>query len=291
MRKKVAYKHPSVHALLTEAQPGEKAGDVIRRKCRAIVARAKAAGWTGPEFNPWHLASFLGFEVEETSEDFPGDGRLFPRRKTVVIQYRTGQLVERQRFTICHEIAHSCFPDAYEYVRHFNDYSAEQKAFFEFENLCNLGAAELLFPLEEFERDLGSAPTRIMHCAALATRYGASIDATVRRVLDLTPHSCAAVFLTDEAMNGHNALPGRMRVRNYVKSTSFRGHFPQGTLLPKGTRLTNAPPAPAADLRAAKETWWINERPRSLYVEALALPKIPNKDYPKVVALVHSRLP
>lgn len=291
MARSKAILHPSIRALLAEAQNGESAEGVIRRKCREIVAKAKAAGWSGPGFDPWQLASFLGLKIEETDEDFPGDGRLFPRRKDVVIQYRAGQLPERQRFTICHEIAHTCFPDAYEYVRYFDSRSAEEKAFLEFENLCNIGAAELLFPLEEFRRDLNKEALRLAHCSSLAHSYGASIDATLRRVLDLTEHSCAATFLTDEPFGDFAALTGRMRIKYYWKSTAFRGHFPKGTLLPKVTKATMTPPAHAGDLRTTKETWWITERPRSLYVEALSLPKVENKDYAKVVALVHSKLP
>jgi hypothetical protein len=283
--------HPSVRELLKEAKSGESAEDIIRRKCRALIARAKVAGLTGPPFDPWHLASFLGFHVEEADAGFPGDGCIFPRGKDVVIQYRSGQLIERQRFTICHEIAHSCFGDAYEYVRHFNAPTPEEKAFFEFENLCNIGASELLFPLEEFQRDMNSAAARLAHSSSLAAAYGASIDATTRRLLDLTTHSCAAVFLTDEAFGDFAALPGRMRIKYYWKSGAFRGHFPKGTLLPKTSRITLTPPALHVDLRTGKEAWWINNRPRSLYVEAVALPKVSNKDYAKVLALVHTRLP
>jgi hypothetical protein len=209
----------------------------------------------------------------------------------VVIQYRSGQLIERQRFTICHEIAHSCFPDAYEYVRYLDAYTPEEKAFFEFENLCNIGASELLFPLLEFQRDMSKNPARLIFSSTLATAYGASVDATTRRLLDLTDHSCAAVFLTDESFGDFAALPGRMRIKYYWKSGSFRGHFPKGTLLPKASQITLAPPAPPIDLRTGKEAWWINNRPRSLYVEAMVLPKVTNKDYAKVLALVHSKLP
>lgn len=283
--------HPSVRSLLAEAQPGEKAEDIMRRKCRAIVARGKRDGWSGPPFEPKILASILGIKVEETREDIPGDGQIFSKRGDVIIQYRAGQLPERQRFTICHEIAHTCFPDSFTHPQYFEGPPAADKGFQQFENLCNVGASELLFPLEDFRPDLDRSELRLRHTLDLATRYGASLDATMRRALDLTLHKCAAVFLTDTAFEDFKALPGRMRIKYHWRSGSFRGFLPKGTLVPKTSKTSASSFPEVARLRDARETWWIQDRPRSFYVEPAKLPVVPNLDYPKVVALLHACLP
>jgi len=79
---------------MSDAKPRETAEEVIRRKCRDLVARGKSRGWVGPPYDPRYLASILGIKVEETNEDFPGDGRIFPRHGRVVIQYRAGQMAD-----------------------------------------------------------------------------------------------------------------------------------------------------------------------------------------------------
>jgi Zn-dependent peptidase ImmA (M78 family) len=62
-------------------------------------------------------------------------------------------MIERQRFTIYHELAHTYFPGAFEFVRHQESFPADQ-AHRKFENLCDIGAAELLLPYDEFLADI-----------------------------------------------------------------------------------------------------------------------------------------
>ena len=134
--------HPSIKALLTEALPGETAADVIRRKARVIVAKARPL-WAGPPFCPIALADIEGIVVEEAPCDIRSDGRIFSKGGQVYIQYAMGQCNERMRFTVCHELAHTLFPDCFKRERRR---SPVEKAEWEFENLCNVAASEFLFP-------------------------------------------------------------------------------------------------------------------------------------------------
>ncbi len=284
--------HRSIAALMREALPGESAEDVIRRKCRAMVALGKSFGWDGPPFDPEILAGLHGIRVEPSLDEFEGDGRIFPRRGKVVIQYRAGRMVERQRFTICHELAHTCFPDVYEFVRSHSASSEDDPAHREFEHLCDFGASELLFPHEPFLQHLGSAAVCMRHATGLASQFVASTDATLKRIMDMTAHSCAAVFLTDGAFKEFPVARGQMRVRWMWKSKSFKGFLKQGTLLPRGICIPGSCSEKADSFPKGRQTWWINGRPFSWYVEPLALPAIPGSpEYPRVVALLHSRKP
>jgi hypothetical protein len=288
---KAGDEHPSILALCAVGQSGEKPKDIIRRKCREIVATAKSLGWTGPPFDPWLLASLNGIHVEETAEPFDGDGRIFPRRGRVVIQYRKGQTPERQRFTICHEIAHTCFPDAFERIRSYgrNDDDLGHRRF---EKLCDIGAAELLFPREEFSRDLDQRTLSLSLAEELRQRYRASIDATLIRCVNLTAHHCVAAFLSDKPFADFRPVSGRHRVMYCFPSEHFRGFIPSGTLLPAETIVRYARVCPPEGAFPPRETWWIHKRPISFYVEAMQLPLIPEKpDYPTVIALLHSRKP
>jgi hypothetical protein len=256
-----------------------------------MVRYAKSVGWSGPPFDPWILASILGIHVEETNDEAIGEGQIFPLGDKVIIQCRAGRILERQRFTICHEIAHTCFPDVYEFVRR-QDPEPVDEAHRKFENLCDIGAGELIMPQEDFLADLNSTHVCLPHACALGSRYVASIEAAIRRVLGLCSHPCAAAFLTDEDFKDFRAVQGRMRVRYYCKSTSFNAFFKPGLLLPAGSCAVSAPESAEKTFPKSRETWWINGKPRSWYVEALRLPVVPAApDYPKAVALLHARVP
>lgn len=285
--------HASIVALMQEALAGEGPEEVIRRKCRDYVAYAKSKGWSGPRFDPAMLASVLGIHVEEMPPPWSGDGRIFSRAGQTVVEYRPDQPADRQRFTICHEIAHTCFPDHFRFVQHHNaDAENDTAAYRRFEKLCNVGAGELLMPHAEFQADLDGRSVCFREACNLGSRYGASVDATIKRLLDFTEHPCAVAFLTDIHFEGFAPVPGRLRVRWFWKAKSFRGYLPAGTLTPKGSILPGARPQEEGFGDATKETWWQNNQPRSWYVEGLRLPLIPdNAVYPCVMALLHARRP
>ena len=49
-------------------------------------------------------------------------------------------------------------------------------------------------PHEEFSADVGVGKMGLMHMDGLRSRYVASVEATLKRMLDFTDHPCAAVF-------------------------------------------------------------------------------------------------
>jgi len=282
--------HPSITALMDEALSGEKPIDVIRRKCRAMVGRACVLGWTGPPFDPEILASVNGILVEETESPLDGEGSLFVRDGKVVIQCLKGIIRERQRFTICHELAHTCFPDAFEFIR--RRLKVDEEAHKRFEHLCDVGAGELLMPYREFAARLDNDCPSIPLLQNLAADFLASPDATAKRIVDLTHDSCAAVFLTDDAFDEYREWTNRGRVMWMWKSNSFRGFFPRGTLLPGYSICNDLLKAEIESPAFHRETWYVNNQPRTVYVQPLKLPSVVSHSvYPKVLCLIHDRKP
>ncbi|HEV3272829.1 MAG TPA: ImmA/IrrE family metallo-endopeptidase [Candidatus Methylacidiphilales bacterium] len=291
-RKSLAEKiHPSVIALMKEALADECPIDVIRRKCRAMVNHGRSYGWKGPPFDPKALAGLHDIIVEETHTPMDGEGQILPRHGKTVIQYRAGILPQRQRFTICHELAHTCFPDIFDFVRRRGAESDEDKAHRQFENLCHVGAGELLMPFPEFHQSAIGHYFNGELVHALATEFDASLDATIKRLIDCSTEPCGAAFLTDEAFSTFGAWKGRNRVVWYWHNDAMKGYVPSGTLVPESSAC-NKCVATSADIPASRETWYIANSPRSFYVEALRLPAVPEKpDYPKVAAILHSKRP
>lgn len=281
--------HPSVLALLAAHPEESDPKKLMRRLAREKVAYAKSVGWSGPPFSPRILASIFGIRCKEVDHEIGSEGRLirYPDGKPW-IEYQSGRLPSRQHFTILHEFAHTFFPDFCEYLP-LSEAATEQASAPErqFENLCDVAAAEMLIPAEDFQADLDRLPR--LNCEAivnLALLYEASIDAAMHRTMDLTSNvGCAVVFLTDQ--KEMNAGQGPLWVRYCCRNSMFKGFIPSGTQLPRTSVAVACLQSGQETTPVMKETWWIGGKPRTWSVQATKLPRIPeNPAYPKVVALL-----
>jgi len=276
--------HPSIVALMKESQQGEDAEAVVRRKCRAMVVRAKGYGWSGPPFDPEILASLNGIKVEETLESFDGEGRIFPRREEVIIQVRPGRSTERRRFTICHELAHTVFPDVFKFIRSHGAHGITSTEVKRFEALCDIGAGELLMPFEEFSANLAVRKFCLSCVFQLKDRFHASVEATLRRCMDLTTATAAAVFLSAVVPPSD----GSLKVRWIWKSKSFRVFVRPGTASPNTTCAHSATEQPSTVFPTQRETWRVDGQSYSWLAEAIKLPAIDGaSDYPCAVVLLY----
>ena len=273
-------RHESVEALLAEALPGEDATDVIRRKARGIIAKARSL-WKGPPFCPFALADLEGVIVEEAPCDIRSDGRIFPKGKQIFIQYAKGQCHERTRFTICHELAHTLFPDCYKRERRR---SAAEKAEWEFENLCNIAASEFLFPLEEFSVDMGEAKLTAQQLRNLAARYEASVDATAHRVVSLSSHPSCVVFATYQ-----EPPPGKvtsLTVQYAVPTADFPQKFFRGFKI-NSKSISNQAFRDQQPLSSPLENWMVSGKWARYRVEAVPLEKFAAKGTSDLAVLLY----
>ena len=155
-----------------------------------------------------------------------------------------------------------------------------------------MGPVELLLPYEDILADLKASHVCLAYLSCLGRRYVASLDATIKRILDLTTHPCAAAFLTDESFKDFPAVPGRLRIKYFWKSKSFRAFLHPGTLLPAQSCALSAAALASPVFPLSRETWWVSGHPYSWYVQPVRLPNVPgNREYPKIVALLHAARP
>lgn len=282
-------RHRSIDALLT-AFPGETdPKELIRRLARKKVSTAKAKGWSGPPYCPKEFASLFGIRCKEVSHDIGGDGRILLHGDgTIWIEFQRGRIQERQRFTIFHEFAHTLFPDYCEYLPHHQTVSSDTMALAEreFEALCDLAAAEMLLPFDDFSRDLDAlSAVRIEVINDLRVRYQASIDATVMRFVSVMKKMpCAAMFLTDQ--RGKFAAPGPLWVRNSCPGKKFGFVWP-GTMPPEGSVVIRCYGNDIDITDPALETWLVKDELKKWIVQAAKLPVVENgQSHAKVVALI-----
>ena len=288
-REASAIVHKSIEALLA-AYPNEGGAEsIIRRLAREKVAYAKSRGWAGPPYCPKELVSLFGIKCKEVDHEIDGEGRiLLCRTKKLQIEYRKDRLPERQRFTIFHEFAHTLFPDYCEFIpQHQSSQKNPPSPLKKFEHLCDVGASEMLMPLDDFTADFQKQKRlNVESVHMLRERYRASIDATIYRLLDLvTSVGFAAVFLTDQ--RGTNQGYGSLWVKHTSRNGLFKSYIPAGVTPPANSVATQCYRNDLETTAAVKETWWIKGAPRSWLVQAAKLPTVKeDPNYPKVVALL-----
>ena len=113
------WSHKSVLALLDSATGTADPEALIRDRARTLVAQAMALQWSGPPYDPKILAGLRDIAVEPTDENIGAEARIMAKPdSSLLIQYDPAKAKARVNFSICHEIAHTFFPDCFETVRH-----------------------------------------------------------------------------------------------------------------------------------------------------------------------------
>lgn len=293
-QKAAAPKHKSIQALLA-AYPGHSDPKaLIRLLAREKVAFAKKNRWSGPPFCPKIFTSIFGLRCKEVDHDIGGDGRilLYPNGRPW-IEYRSGRLPERQRFTIFHEFAHTLFPDYAEFLPRHHQASTKKvpDPDREFENLCDVGASELLLPIDDFRTHLGEFPAlgfEAIH--QLSERYQASVEATTYRLVEVVEDApCAVVFFTDQ--KDDRVGPGPLWVKNFSANRCFKSFIWPGTTPPENSVVIECYHNNGVT-KVTQETWSINGSPHTWMVQATKLPIVPDHpEYAKVAALLFSSKP
>lgn len=171
----------------------------------------------GAAVNVEALASFRSIRMTQEPPSFSEDAELVPSRDgSVQMRVNRERPITRQRFSIGHEVGHTLFPGYETQVqcrkprtRDWHDPSDI------LEFLCDVAASEFLLPLDRFEADLSGANVSAERFLFLATRYNASPEATVRRFIDVSVESTAAVFFrwkNKPADGARKSMPGQRQL-------------------------------------------------------------------------------
>jgi len=179
------------------------------------------------------IASLRGLDVAEmdSRRSFreKRDAVLIPglRPKRGLIVYNPSRQPGRIAFSVAHEIAHTFFPNSISGARFRTMCDPDSREGNELERLCDLGASELLMPVEDFLKARGQEMgLRIV--ARLSTIFGSSHESTVFRLATSYPGQ---------------AVAGLLRYRlNKSEQKSSKGTGYQQSLFPESvSRSTESP--------------------------------------------------
>lgn len=207
------------------------------------------------------LASLRGIGRSNEAPVHSPDAELVPDGQGgMTMRVNVDRPETRQRFSVAHEISHTFFPDytSKPWCRTDARYRSRGNAEDFREMLCDVGAAELLFPQPWFGRD-AAAVTNAAGIIALAATYHASREAAIRRYAETSPESVAAVFFAWKLKPTQKGTVGnpnqtnlfglsaedelrealRLRIEYSISSESFKA---QGHFLPKDKSVENDGP-------------------------------------------------
>jgi Zn-dependent peptidase ImmA (M78 family) len=184
---------------------------LFREKANEIIRLTKIEG---PPFDPYVYAEYLGIDVIQ-DKDAPFDGtlRMLTSGKFLIL-LNAAASVERKRFTLAHEIAHTFY---YKDLKlHMERHCGAATFDSEEERLCDIGAAELLMPSTHFGRDLkegrkiqGSVTPQLIR--TLAVRYQVSMQATCVRTVSIIKSLACIYWSKSPSINSDWATPSKYR--------------------------------------------------------------------------------
>lgn len=181
MAKRAEWSEPLVRRLI-EDNGGQDPREVIRAYANA---KRKESEQDSLPIDVDTIRSVLGIRRREGDYDFAG--RIYAEETgQLVMDLRSTDSYERQRFTCAHELIHPAFPGFKRESRYRLDtyVGGHQKARQEEEYLCDYGAAELLMPTElvvgKYSPSRGLKDVERLHRHA-----DVSLEAAANRLIEL----------------------------------------------------------------------------------------------------------
>lgn len=206
---------------MRRAHPGWSDIRVIRTLCAEVLVDAEVE----PPVNVELIASLRGISRIDRAR-LPWSGSISQEGQRLVVRVNAMDSHERQRFSILHEAIHTMLPGFDERVQLR---CAPRGPRPRTEVLCDLGAAELLFPRDRFAADLAALGLSFASIEDLAAMYEASIESTAIRAIDLALGPGIFVVLAPAGAADDPLLPDDRLWVSYAHRSGYWPSVPAGT--------------------------------------------------------------
>lgn len=262
--------NPSVLLLAKDGDPVQ----IITAKARQMVLDFSEADNDIKKIDPFLLAEFCGISVAACGGDVK-DSRTVFRNDKFVIEFDPTRPRPRIRYSICHEIIHTLFPDCGEQIRYRATHEDMKGDDWQLEMLCNVGASELLMPLgslPEFDENNLS----IEELMKLRKELEVSTEALFLRVAQVAqlPFAVFSASLKNS---------GQSYQIDYVRpSKLWCVKIPNGWSLPEDSVVKNCT---AIGFTNFGQETWLPELGQ-FHVECVGIAPHPNQTLPRVMGII-----
>lgn len=151
--------------------------ELIRGLCRDLIAESGVE----PPVPVAVLASYRGIHGVIPAY-IESAGMLSREQGRFIVRVRATDALARRRFSALHETGHTFMPGFADKPRYRCNPAESRNTL---EELCDIAAAELLYPYEAFLADLVGRSLDLETVEALADRYAGSIESTALRLVEL----------------------------------------------------------------------------------------------------------
>lgn len=261
------------HSVLTLTQGHDDPVAVIIEKVRSVILDAIEQGWSGPPFDPFHLAGILKIPV--TPRDDVLDARLVPSGAGSRIEFNPNRPLGRIRFSLAHEIAHTLFPDYRSAIRHRG---ASHGDTWQAELLCNVAAAEILMPFGTAV-ELDNESMDIDNLLRLRKEFDVSTEALFLRMARRTTEPCAIFAAARVTPEGESA---KFRIDYTAPSRSWNVKITRGLQLSGSLALSECTAVGYTTKRSEK---WARHLDK-MEIECVGIPPYPGDRYPRVLGVL-----
>lgn len=270
-------RHPWTNRSVLEMAEGEDPVAAITRLSQKLIRTAMDAGWSGPPFDPIHLAQLLKIPV--VPRDEVRDARIVPvGADGFRIEFNPSQPRFRVRYSLAHELAHTLFPDCGKAIRNRARPGDRRGDEWQLEALCNIGAAEILMPAGT-EADLHESVAAV-DLVGLQKKYEVSTETLLIRIAKTSAAACAAFC----ASKAEHQISGRHYVLDYiVGSPTWTTPIGHGDQVPADSAVSECT---AIGFTSKGDELW---RRHPVHVECVALPSYPGALVPRVAGLLLAR--
>lgn len=256
--------------LATEGDPLQ----IITAKARQIVLDFSAADNDIKKIDPFQLADFCGIQVVAAGGNVR-DSRTVFRNNRFVIEFDPTRPPARIKYSICHEIIHTLFPDCKEKIRLRATHEEMKGDDWQLEMLCNIGAGELLMPLgslPEFDEDTLS----VEELMKLRKTLEVSTEALFLRVARVAELPFAVFSASLKHSNQNYQI-------DYIRPSKFwHIKIPNGLSLPNESIVKHC--TAIGFTNSGIETWMPEFG--QFGVECVGIPPHPNQTLPRVMGIV-----
>jgi Zn-dependent peptidase ImmA (M78 family)/O-acetyl-ADP-ribose deacetylase (regulator of RNase III) len=259
----------SVVTLASGGPPVER----ITQQARKVILEFTEAGNPVLPLDPFALAEFRKIKVLPREDIRDARTRFIDGR--FVIEFNPNRPRGRVRYSICHEITHTFFPDCSEAIRNRSTHEEMESDEWQLEMLCNIGAGELLMPFVTLP-DFDEGALSIQKLMEMRKDYDVSTEALLLRIARITSAQCCVFSAsrkgTSEGFQIDYSRPSR----------SWKVPLQSGLKIPKSSVVRHCTAIGYSE--TGIEQWLTSLG--DLKVECVGVPPYPDQIHPRVMGFI-----
>jgi len=254
--------------------------ETIVRKCRDLIYSYSESGGSVTPLDPFALATFIK-NIKLVPLEIVPDARTRTVADTHILEFNPNRPRSRVRYSVCHEIVHTFFPDCGEKTRNRATHEEMVSDDWQLEMLCNIGAGELLMPFDQLPPDIHERVPTIEDILEIRKKFHVSTEAVFLRLARVS-RQLFCVF------GASRKEPSQTYSVDYMRpSRQWTHRLPAGAILPSSSVIKNCSAIGYSDQGIEKWPGRLGE----IKVECVGISPYPGRQTPRVMGIISSPEP